>query len=95
MQCSIISSKDQLWIWDYAESKRINWEWKYSGTRACLKKALESPGKNIFLWSDLWYTLCITYRLPGGDDYAKYIDSILELEDAANRALQGLIDLKK
>lgn len=29
------------------------------------------------------------------DDYAKYIDSILELEDAANRALQGLIDLKK
>lgn len=29
------------------------------------------------------------------EDYAKYIDSILELEDAANRALQGLIDLKK
>lgn len=29
------------------------------------------------------------------EEYAKYIDSILELEDAANRALQGLIDLKK
>lgn len=29
------------------------------------------------------------------EDYAKYIDSILELEDAANRALQGLIDLKR
>ena len=29
------------------------------------------------------------------DDYAKYIDSILELETAADKALQGLIDLKK
>lgn len=29
------------------------------------------------------------------EDYAKYIDSIIELEEAANKALQGLINSKK
>lgn len=29
------------------------------------------------------------------DDYAKYIDSTIELELAADKALQGLIDSKK
>lgn len=29
------------------------------------------------------------------EDYAKYIDSIVELEKAADKALQGLIDSKK
>ena len=32
----------------------------------------ENPEKIILLSSDLWYTLCITYKLPGGDGYAKY-----------------------
>ncbi len=58
--------------------------------------------------SELRESACIIRNLIQGKDapqlaefvdavenYAKYIDSIIELEEAANKALQGLINSKK